>query len=383
MDFEFTEEQRMIKNNVQRFLEKEIQPLIEEHERERKFVSKEIMKKLTPFKFVGGLLPEEVGGGGLDYTTYFLIIEELAKVWGSLRGRISITNAVLTHIYEYGNDQQKEAFLGPLLAGDTIGFFGLTEPNVGSDTASIQTTVALRSKTWVLNGTKTFITNGLDAEIGLVIAQTDKTKGINGTAAFIVEKEKTQYLTRPIEKMGMHCCPTAEIVFEDAQVPAENLLGRVGDGLRQGLKFLNEGRVLVAFVCTGTAQACVDAAIKYARERVQFGKTIGSFQLIQAKIADMLTLTNAMRLLCLQASSMMDKGLPCRKEASMAKLFASEEALKVAEQAIQIHGGYGYSQEFPVERYYRDIRHLTIAEGTSEIQRLFIGREILGVSAFK
>jgi alkylation response protein AidB-like acyl-CoA dehydrogenase len=190
------------------------------------------------------------------------------------------------------------------------------------------------------------------------------------------------YRARPIEKMGLLCSPLAELTFEDCEVPAENLLGNLGDGIRQGLKFLNSARAMVAFIAAGVAQACVDAAVEYAKNRVQFGKPIGSFQLIQAKISDMVTLTSAMRLLGFQASDLLDKGKPCRREASMAKLFATENVLKIAEEALQIHGGYGYTKEFPVERYYRDIRYFTIAEGTNEMQRLMIARDVLGISAF-
>lgn len=383
MDLELTDMQRMIKKNLKEFFAREIEPLVAEYENAGRFVTKEIVKKLVPHGYLGGLLPEEAGGFGLDYTTYFQMIEELSRAWPSLRAAASISNAVLTHIYEYGSPEQRERFLGPLLQADKIGFFALTEPNVGSDAASIETTAVFRGDHWVINGTKTFITNGVDGEVGLVIAQTDKSRGVSGIASFIVEKDKANYRSSPIHKMGMHSSETAELAFIDCAVPAENLLGEVGDGLQQGLKFLNNARAMLAFVCAGVAQACVELSVKYARERIQFGRPIGGFQLIQAKISDMETITSAMRLLGFQASSLLDKGKPCRKEASMAKLFATENVLRVAEAAVQIHGGYGYSREFPVERYYRDVRHLTMAEGTSEMQRLIIGREMLGISAFK
>jgi len=383
MAFELDEEQLMIKENVKKFLDKEIRPMVDDYEKSGQPVSKEIVKMLLPFGYLGGLLPESAGGAGLGYTTYFLMIEELSRVWPSLRATVGITNSVLTHIYEYGTEEQRQAFMPRLIKGESFGFFALTEPNVGSDTSSIETTAVLQGDHWIINGTKMFITNGVEGDIGIVIAQTDKTKGIDGTAAFIVEKGKAQYQARSIEKMGTTSCPFAELVFEDCKVPKENLLGNIGDGLRQGLKFLNSARAMVAFIATGIAQACVDAAVEYAKNRVQFGKPIGGFQLIQAKISDMVTLTSAMRLLGLQASTLLDKGLPCRREASMAKLFATDYVLRVAEDAMQIHGGYGYTKEFPVERYYRDIRYFTIAEGTNEMQRLIIGRDVLGISAFK
>lgn len=382
MSIALTEEQRIIRDNVKKFLDKEIAPLVEEYESAGKPVTTDIVKKLVPFGYLGGLLPEEAGGFGLNHTTYFVMIEELSRVWPSLRATVGITNSVLTHIYEYGTEKQKERFLQPLLSGEMFGFFALTEPDIGSDASSVQTRAQLKGDKWLLNGTKMFITNGVEGEVGIVIAQTDRSKGNEGIAAFIVEKAESEYLANPIEKMGTESCPFAELVFEDCEIPKENLLGNIGDGLRQGLHFLNSARAMVAFISTGIAQACVDASVTYAKERYQFGKPIGSFQLIQAKISEMITLTNAMRLLGLQASRLLDEGKPAKVECSMAKLFATDYVLKVAEEALQIHGGYGYTKEFPIERYYRDIRYFTIAEGTNEIQKLIIGREVLGLSAF-
>lgn len=382
MAFQLTDEQVMIKETLAKFLEKEIAPMVEEYERQEKPVTKEIVQKLVPFGFLGGLLPEEAGGHGLDYTTYFTMIEELSRVWPSLRATVGISNSVLTHIYEYGTDEQKEKYLGPLLRGEKLGFFALTEPDVGSDASSVATRAVLQDDKWILNGTKIFITNGLEGEIGIVIAQTDKTLGNKGIAALIVDKEETSFLATKIEKMGTVSCPFAELVFENSEVPAKNILGNVGEGLRQGLKFLNSARAMVAYIATGISQACLDASIKYVKERQQFGKPIGSFQLIQEKISEMITLTNAMRLLGQQASSLLDQGKDAKVECSMAKYFATDRVLRVAEEALQIHGGYGYTKEFPVERYYRDIRYFTIAEGTNEMQKLIIGREVLGISAF-
>lgn len=382
MFVELTEEQQMIRANVKKFLEKEILPIVDEYEKTEKAVTKEIVQKLVPFGYLGGLLPEEAGGNGLNHTTYFIMIEELSRIWPSLRATTSISNSVLTHIYEFGSEDQKSKYLKPLLYAEKFGFFALTEPNVGSDAASIQTRAEFKDGKWIINGTKMFITNGVEGEIGIVIAQTDKSKGSKGIAAFLVEKGKSNYVANKIEKMGTTCCPFAELVFENCEVPAENMLGNIGDGLKLGLKFLNSARAMVAFVSSGIAQACVEASIKYAKERVQFGKPIGSFQLIQAKISEMVTLTSAMRLLGFQASHLLDQGKPAKVEASMAKYFSTEKALKVAEEAMQIHGGYGYTKEYPIERYYRDIRYFTIAEGTNEIQKLMIGRELLGLSAF-
>ncbi len=383
MNFELSMEQKMIKENVRKYLYKEIAPLVNEYEHNHKYVPKEVIHKLLPFGFIGGLLPEEANGFGLDHVTYFIMIEELSRVWPSLRAIISGANQLVTRIYQYGTEVQKGKYLNPLLQGEKTAFFALTEPNVGSDASSIETTAKWKNGKWILNGSKMWITNGIDGDIGIVFAQTDKSKGIDGIGAFIVERGIADYTTKKIEKMGMHSCPTAELYFEECEIPAENLIGEIGDGLRMGLKSLNRARVMVSFICTGVAQASLDAAIKYAKERNQFGKPIGSFQLIQAKIADMVTKINAMRLLGFNAANKLDKGEDCRMEASIAKLFATESALEIADSAIQIHGGYGYSQEFPVERYYRDIRHFTFAEGTSEIQRLLIAREVLGMSAMK
>ncbi|ARJ37913.1 acyl-CoA dehydrogenase [Sporosarcina sp. P21c] len=382
MAFQLTDEQLMIKETLAKFLEKEIAPMVEEYERQEKYVTKEIVQKLVPFGFLGGLLPVEAGGYGLDYTTYFTMIEELSRVWPSLRATVGISNSVLTHIYEYGTEEQKEKYLGPLLRGEKLGFFALTEPNVGSDASSVETRAVLKGDNWVINGTKIFITNGLEGEIGIVIAQTDKTLGNKGITALLIDKEETSFLATKIEKMGTVSCPFAELVFENSEIPAENVLGDVGEGLKQGLKFLNSARAMVAYIATGISQACLNASIKYVKERHQFGKPIGSFQLIQEKISEMITLTNAMRLLGQQASTLLDQGKDAKVECSMAKYFATDRVLRVAEEALQIHGGYGYTKEFPVERYYRDIRYFTIAEGTNEMQKLIIGREVLGISAF-
>lgn len=382
MAVQLTDEQMLIKDTIRKFLEKEILPLVEEYERGGKPVSKEIVQKLVPFGYLGGLLPEEAGGYGLNHTTYFTMIEELSRVWPSLRATVGITNSVLTHIYEYGTEEQKKKYLKPLLNGEMFAFFALTEPDVGSDASSIQTRAELKGDKWVLNGTKMFITNGVEGEVGVVIAQTDRAEGNGGIAAFIVDRSQSNYQANPIEKMGTTSCPFAELFFENCEIPEENLLGKVGDGLRQGLRFLNSARAMVAFISTGIAQACVDASVKYAKERHQFGKPIGSFQLIQAKISEMVTLTSAMRLLGLQASHLLDQGKQAKVECSMAKLFSTDNVLRVAEEALQIHGGYGYTKEFPVERYYRDIRYFTIAEGSNEMQKLIIGREVLDISAF-
>src|SRR5699024_5072939 len=306
------QEQVMIKETINKFLNKEIAPIVSDYEKSGKAVTKDIVKKLVPFGFLGGLLPEEDGGYELGHTTYFSMIEELSRLWPSLRATIGITNSVLTHIYEYGNAEQKAKHLPQLLNGEKLGFFALTEPNVGSDASSIQTRAEFKGDKWILNGSKIFITNGVEGEVGIVIAQTDKSKGKKGIAAFLIEKGESVYESSKIEKMGTTSCPFAELTFDNTEIPKENLLGVVGEGLKQGLKFLNSARAMVAFISTGIAQACLDASIKYAKERYQFGKPIGSFQLIQEKISFMATQTNAMRLLGLQASKLLDEGENCK-----------------------------------------------------------------------
>ena len=382
MDFDLTEEQEALKKTVRRFMDTEIIPSVDGHEERQEFPSREIIKKLIPFGYIGGLLPEEAGGMGLDYISYFILIEELGRAWSSIRTVITTNNMILTNIYKHGTEEQKGRFLRPMLNGDKLAFFGLTEPNVGSDAASLESRATLDGDDYILNGTKTLITHGSKAEMGLVFATIDRSKGAKGICAFLVERDTCHYTARDIEKMGMRASVISELHFEDCRVPRKNLLGQPGEGLKIALAGLNIGRCTVAFAVIGVAQACIDASVKYAQERKQFGKVIGGFQLVQEMIAEMVMENEAARLLGLRAAHLLQKGLPCAKEAAMAKLFATEAALKIASNAIQIHGGYGYTREFPVERYYRDIRHLTMAEGTSQIQKLIIGREVLGISAF-
>ncbi|RLA97826.1 MAG: acyl-CoA dehydrogenase [Deltaproteobacteria bacterium] len=382
MDFELTEEQRILKETLRKFMDREIIPLSNEYERERKIITRDILKKLVPFGYVGAEIPEEYGGFGLDTVSYCLMVEELGRAWGALRTMVTVSNLVTSLIYKFGTEEQRTQFLRRLINFDYLGAFALTEPNVGSDAGSVETTATRSGDNYVLNGTKTLITNGSIADVICVFATVDRQKGTKGITAFLVEKDKATYQTSDIPKMGMHSSVISEIVFEDCRIPASNRLGREGEGLKIALSGLNVGRCIVAFAVIGLAQACVDAAIRYAKERTQFGRPIGGFQLIQATIADMAMELDAARLLAFRAASMIDRGIKCTLEASFAKLYATEAALRIASKAIQVHGGYGYTQEYLVERYYRDARHLTMAEGTSEIQRLIIGRELLGLSAF-
>ncbi len=382
MDFELTEEQRILKETLRKFMDREIIPLSNEYERERKIITRDILKKLVPFGYVGAEIPEEYGGFDLDTVSYCLMVEELGRAWGALRTMVTVSNLVTSLIYKFGTEEQRTKFLRHLINFDYLGAFALTEPNVGSDAGSVETTATRSGDDYVLNGTKTLITNGSIADVICVFATVDRQKGTKGITAFLVEKDKATYQTSDIPKMGMHSSVISEIVFEDCRIPASNRLGSEGEGLKIALSGLNVGRCIVAFAVIGLAQACVDAAIRYAKERTQFGRPIGGFQLIQATIADMAMELDAARLLAFRAASMIDRGIKCTLEASFAKLYATEAALRIASKAIQVHGGYGYTQEYLVERYYRDARHLTMAEGTSEIQRLIIGRELLGLSAF-
>ena len=381
MDFEFTEEQKILKDMLRKFMDNEITPLANEYEEERRPITKEIIKKLEQFGYVGATIPEEYGGFDLDTVSYCIMVEELGRAWGALRSMITVSNLVTSIIYQFGTEDQRKRLVPPLISLDHIAAFALTEPNVGSDAGAVETTARRDGDEYILNGSKTLITNGGIADTICVFASVDRSKKAKGITAFLVEKSSSTYSTSNIAKMGMHSSVLSEVVFEDCRVPASSILGEEGKGLKLALNGLNVGRCIVAFAVIGLAQACLDAAVRYAKERVQFGRPIGKFQLVQEKIVDMALELDAARLLANRAAFMIDKGVNCVKEASFAKLYATEAVLRIAEKAIQVHGGYGYTQEYRVERYYRDARHLTMAEGSSEIQKLIIGREILGLSA--
>ena len=379
MDVQLTQEQRIIKDTVRKFLANEIAPLVEEYETERKIIGKDIFKKLEPYGYAGGLVSEERGGLGLDFLTYCLMVEELSRTWASLRTMVTSSALVTKLLGRMGSEAQREKYLPRLLAMDDLACFALTEPNVGSDTGSVETKAERDGDHYVINGTKTLFTGGGLADLVMVYA---KVKGSKGLTAFLVHKGESAFEARNIRKMGMHCSSLAELAFVDCRVPVENRLGNEGDGQRIALSGLNEGRVNVTFAVVGLGQAALEASIRYAQERVQFGKTIAHFQLVQEMIVEMALKVDTARLLGMRAASLLDREVQCRREASFAKLYATEAMVEVCNKAIQVHGGYGYTSEFPVERYFRDVRHLTIAEGTTEIQKLLLGREILGVSAF-
>ena len=383
MDFELSEEQIMIRNTVRDFAEKEIAPVARDNNRNEYFPA-DLVKKMGDMGFFGLNLPAEYGGGGADYISYCIMMEELGYADMGMAVTVSShTSLVCKNILKWGTEEQKRRYLTKLTSGEMLGCFGATEPNVGSDVSSVETTAALQGDEWVLNGNKMWITNGGVAEVALVIAQTDKAEGGKGLAAFLVERGTPGFSSKDTHnKLGMRSSNTAELIFEDCRVPRENVLGPVGKGLSIALSGFDNGRLGVAARTVGAAQACIDASVSYAQNRKQFGKLIGSFQLIQELLADMKVETDAARLLTYRAAAMKDKGDPATVETSMAKYYSSEIALKAASNAIQIHGSYGYSDEFPVERYFRDVRVSSILEGTSQVHKLIIGRAMTGLNAF-
>jgi alkylation response protein AidB-like acyl-CoA dehydrogenase len=380
MDFQLNEGQRILQKEFRRFLEKEIAPLVNEYEYERKPLTKEIIKKLEPFGYTRAIVPEERGGLG-DFVSYFIMVEELSRVWGSLRTLINVSSLAAYAIAIRGTQEQREKFLPGLFSLDHLACVALTEPNVGSDASAVEATAERKGNYYLVNGTKTMITGGSMADVVCLYATVDRSKKEKGITAFLVKKGESEFEASDIKKMGMHSSVLSELSFVDSCVPVENRLGEEGEGLKIVLTGLNIGRVAVSFGAVGIAQAALDAAIRYAKTRIQFGKPIGGFQLVQEMIVDMALKVDAARLLSLRAAELLSRGIECRREASFAKLFSTEMMMDVAYKAIQVHGGYGYTEEFPVERYYRDGRLLTLAEGTNEIQKLIIGRDILGISA--
>jgi len=383
MDFDLTEEQIMIRNLMKDFAEKEILPKARDDDRNERF-PKDILDKMAPLGFLGAPLPEEYGGLGIDSIAYILMIEELGRVSFALRSIVSVHVSLFQQtLNRWGTEEQKRKYLPRTTKGELLGCFATTEPNVGSDLSSMETTAALQGGKWRLNGNKMWISNGGVADVALIFAQTDKAKKHRGIAAFIVEKDTPGFSSEDIHgKLGLRAANTAELILEDCLVPEENLLGQVGEGFKIAMTAFDNARLCVAGGCVGLAQACIDASVQYAQNRQQFGKPIGSYQLVQEIIANMIVETEAARLLTYRAAHLKNKGIPNTVETSMAKYYASEVALKAANNAIQVHGGYGFSDEYPVERYYRDVKVATLLEGTSEMHKLIIGRSATGINAF-
>lgn len=377
MDFELTRDQEMIRNVVRDFAQTEIAPKAAEIDRTGRFPM-DIVKKLAELDVMGLPFPEEYGGAGADYVSYSLACEEITRACGStgLTYEAHISLGCMP-IYLFGSEEQKKKYLTPLCKGETMGAFGLTEANAGSDAGGTQTTAVLEKGEWVINGSKCFITNASFAKFVTITAVTDKEKGTRGISAILVPTDSPGFTVRAAyEKMGLHGSNTTELFFDNVRVPGENLVGVRGEGFKQFLKVLDGGRIAVGAMAVGIAQACLDAALKYARERFQFGQPIGKFQAIQFKLADIAMNIEMARLMCLKAAWLKDHNRPYSQEAAYAKLFATEMATRAALEAIQIHGGYGYMKEFPVERYLRDAKLLEIGEGTSEVQRLVIARSL-------
>ena len=375
MNFDLTKDQQLIRDVVKDFAQNEIVPRATEIDRTGEFPM-DIVKKLADMDLMGLPFPEQYGGAGADYISYCLALEEISRACASTgltyEAHISLG---CTPIYLFGSEEQKIKYLTPLCRGESIGAFGLTETEAGSDAGGTQTTAVADGDEWVINGSKCFITNASYAKYVTITAVTDKTKGKGGITSILVPTDTPGFTIRSsYEKMGLHGSNTTELFFDNVRVPRENTVGELNKGFKQFLKVLDGGRVAVAALSTGIAQACLDASVKYSKQRVQFGRSISKFQAIQFKIADMAMNVEISRNMYLKAAWLKDNGRPYTVESSIAKLFASEMATKAALEAIQIHGGYGYMKEFPVERYLRDNKLLEIGEGTSEVQRLVIAR---------
>jgi butyryl-CoA dehydrogenase len=379
MGFELSEEQKMIRAMVRQFARDEILPTAAERDRTKAF-PREILRKMGELGLMGMNVPQEYNGAGVDTVSYSLALQEVAYACASTAVIMSVHNSVACGpIYLFGSPYLRETFLKPLAAGKKIGSFALTEPSAGSDPASQRCKSVKDGDSYVINGTKIFITTGNNSDLTVVTAYTNREKRHRGISAFVVEKGTPGfYVGKEEEKMGLRGSDTVELIFEDCRVPKENLLGKEGDGFVIAMASLDGGRIGIASQSVGLAQACLDASVQYAKERIQFGRPIAQFQAIRWMIADMATQIEAARLLTFNAASMKDRGENFTAAASMAKVFASEMANHAAYQALQIHGGYGYIKEFPVERYYRDARVFTLYEGTSEIQRKVISNSFLG-----
>ena len=380
MDFQLTEEQLQLKKSLREFAEREILPNVMKWDECGEFPT-EVIKELGKMGVLGIIFPSEYGGAGLGYVEYVIAVEELSRVDGSVGIIVAAHNSLCSnHIFLAGNEEQRRKYMPKLASGEFLGAWGLTEPGSGSDAGGARMTAVRKGKNggWVLNGTKTFITNGGHADVAVVIAVTDRAAHTHGLSAFVVEKGTKGFRPGKKEnKLGLRASDTSELIFEDCWVPEEALLGKEGDGFIDAMRILDGGRISIAALGLGMAQGAYEAALKYSKQREQFGKAISEFQAIQWKLADMATEIDAARLLTMRAASMKDAGLKTTLESSMAKLYAGEVAVKCANEGVQIHGGYGFIKDYPAEKFYRDVKLCTIGEGTSEIQRLVIARQIL------
>lgn len=372
------ENQKMIAEMVREFGKREIEPNKMKWDESQEFPI-HLFKKLGSLGLMGVLVPQEYGGSGFGYYEYVTAIIELSKIDGSIGLSMAAHNSLCTgHILQHANESQKARYLPKLATCEWLGAWGLTEPNTGSDAGNMKTTAIKEGNKWVLNGAKNFITHGISADVAVVIARTGEPGKSRNASAFIVEKETKGFRGgRKENKLGMRCSETAEMILEDCRIPEENLIGEVGDGFVQSLKVLDGGRISIAALSCGIAEGALNVAVAYSKEREQFGKPISSFQGISFKIAEMATKVEAAKLLTFQAADCKTQGKPVTRESAMAKLYASEIAVECANEAVQIFGGYGYTKDYPAEKYYRDAKLCTIGEGTSEIQKLVIAREVL------
>jgi alkylation response protein AidB-like acyl-CoA dehydrogenase len=378
MQFEFTPEQIQLRKTVREFAEAEIAPHVLEWDEDQIFPL-EAIKHAGRLGFLGAIFPEELGGAGLGYIDYAIIIEELARVDPSVGLIVAAHNSLCTnHIYLAGTEEQRAKYIPKLATGEWIGSWALTEPESGSDAGSMRTRAVKQGQCWVLDGSKTFITNAQYANVCVAMAITDRAASQHGVSAFLVERDVPGFRVGKKEnKLGMRASATGEIVFTSCRLPESQLLGKPGEGFVDSLRILDGGRISIAALAVGTAEGAYDAALKYSMQRKQFGRPISEFQSIQNKLADMATEIDAARLLTYRACWMKDEGQRVTKESAMAKLFASEVAVRVTNEAVQVHGGYGFIKDYPVEKFYRDVKLCTIGEGTSEIQRLVIARQLL------
>jgi alkylation response protein AidB-like acyl-CoA dehydrogenase len=378
LDFELTPEQQEVREAARQFADGELGQKIAPYDERHQFPH-EIVAKLGPRGFLGALVPEEYGGAGLDHVSYVLVVEELCRGDASVGITMWAHNSLCTtHILISGSPAQKQRYLPRLARGETLGAWGLTEPGSGSDAAALQTRAEWRDGAWVLNGSKAFITNASVGGVAVAMARTDPDRGAKGISAFVIDKGTPGFSAgKPYRKLGLHASDTAELIFQDCRLPAESLLGERGQGFVQCLQVLEGGRIAMAAMAVGIAQAALDQAVKYMKQRTAFGRTLAEFNGLQGMVADLATEVDVARLLTLRAAYLKDQGRPAMHAAAMAKLFASETAMKAATKAVQIHGGAGYITEFPVERIFRDAKLTEIGEGTSEIQRWVIARELL------
>jgi alkylation response protein AidB-like acyl-CoA dehydrogenase len=378
MDFGFTSEQCQLRKTLRDFCEAEIKPHVMEWDESQHFPI-DVFRHLGKLGVLGAVFPEELGGSGYSYVDYSIVMEELARVDPSIALSVAAHVSLCSnHIYLAGSDQQKQRCLPKLASGEWIGCWSLTEPEAGSDAGGTRTKAVLDGDSWVLNGGKTFTTNAHVADVCVAMAMTDRSASSHGISAFILEKDTPGFKVGKKEnKLGMRCSPTGEVLFTDCRLPAEQLCGKRGEGFVDSLRILDGGRISIAALSVGLAQGAYEAALKYSKQRKQFSRFISEFQAIQHKLADMATEIDAARLLTLRAAWLKDSGASVNKESAMAKLYASEAAVRAANEALQIHGGYGFIKDYPVEKFYRDVKLCTIGEGTSEIQKLVIARQLL------